>query len=68
MHYIEGKLCEGEVTPATHRYIGMWRPPYSDVASGRAPRPFGCSRGYHEALHQDWIAGLYDVPIYERIP
>jgi hypothetical protein len=71
-----------KVTPETHRFVGMFRRPFSEVLSDhRQIDPSGYLKGglrfswtntYGERdgvdkLREDWLAGHFDTPQYERI-
>lgn len=69
MHYLEGKLFSGGISPATHRFIGMWRPPFDEVLKGKHPpadRKLVSLIPSPTQARKDWTAGFYDIPIYER--
>jgi hypothetical protein len=67
--------------PETHRYIGMWRPPFEHVLAdhkkvntiyledGGFLYPFGDAYGDKRGtikLKEYWLAGHFDVPQYVR--
>ena len=56
-------------TPETHRYVGMWRPPFEVVCPKVGESAPACNCGARLPLREEildhWLAGHFDEPQYE---
>ncbi len=62
---IDGEFVSEEISPATHEYLGLWKPPFEQCAKG-VEHNFCKYFDTYNGLHKAWINGEFDKPIYRR--
>ena len=62
------ELDPAKVSPQTHTFLGMYRPPfYRDVLPTCPRRCYDLAASRRPATHDCWLAGHFDIPQWKLI-